>query len=250
MEGARPPSPGDELELSVLEGQPDEQTPLNGAVGKITSPEEPYPAQANKESPWSSCNKNLIGRCKLWMVITSIFLGLILVIIVSLCLIGVTYIDEDENEILELSSNKTFLVRLKIPEECVPEEELPHLLTKRLTDVYSSSPSLSRYFTSVEIVDFSGENATITYHLQFGVPSEDDGFMKYMMSQELVLGVLLQNFHDQNVSGCETLGLDPASLLLFEWSGGGWSSSESSTPLSLEMESIHPILWTMSGELT
>uniref|UniRef100_A0A8C4LT10 Chromosome 3 open reading frame 52 n=1 Tax=Equus asinus TaxID=9793 RepID=A0A8C4LT10_EQUAS len=131
MEGARPPSPGDELELSVLEGQPDEQTPLNGAVGKITSPEEPYPAQANKESPWSSCNKNLIGRCKLWMVITSIFLGLILVIIVSLCLIGVTYIDEDENEILELSSNKTFLVRLKIPEECVPEEELPRLLTKR-----------------------------------------------------------------------------------------------------------------------
>lgn len=50
MEGARPPSPGDELELSVLEGQPDEQTPLNGAVGTITSPEEPYPAQVR--SPW------------------------------------------------------------------------------------------------------------------------------------------------------------------------------------------------------
>ncbi|KAJ8792668.1 hypothetical protein J1605_019594 [Eschrichtius robustus] len=124
----------------------------------------------------------------------------------------VTYVDEDENEIRELSSNKTFLVMLKIPEDCVTEEKLPDLLTKRLTDVYSSSPALSRYFTSVEIIDFSGENATITYHLHFGFPSEDHNFMKYVMSEELVLGVLQQDFHDQNVSGCETLGLDPASL--------------------------------------
>ncbi|XP_058411758.1 TPA-induced transmembrane protein [Diceros bicornis minor] len=251
MEGARPPSPGDELELSVLEGLPDEQTPLNGAVQVIpSSAEEPYPAQANEESSWSSCNKNVIGKCKLWMVITSIFLSLITVVIISLCLIGVTYVDEDENEILELSSNKTFLVMLKIPEDCITEEELPHLLTKRLTDVYSSSPSLSRYFTSVEIVDCSRENATITYHLQFGVPSEDDGFMKYMMCEELLRGVLLQDFHDQHVSGCETLGLDPASLWFYEWSGGGWSVSESSAPLNFEMQSIHSVLWKRSGELT
>lgn len=44
----------------------------------------------------------------------------------------VTYIDEDENEILELSSNKTFLVVLKIPEECAAEEEWPHLLMERV----------------------------------------------------------------------------------------------------------------------
>lgn len=217
MEGARPPSPGDQLELSVLEGQPDEQTPLNGAAQVVPfSAQEPRPAQANQKSPWSSCNRTLFGKCKLWMAIAFIFLGFIVVIIISLCLIGVTYIDEDENEVLELSSNKTFLIMLKIPEECVTEEELPHLLMKRLTDVYSSSPSLNRYFTSVEIMDFREENATITYHLQFGVPSEDDSFMKYMMSEELVLGILLQDFHDQNLSGCETLGLDPESLLLYE----------------------------------
>ena len=45
----------------------------------------------------------------------------------------VTYIDEDENEILELSSNETFLVMLKIPEECVSEEELPDMLEKRVS---------------------------------------------------------------------------------------------------------------------
>nr|XP_035922482.1 TPA-induced transmembrane protein isoform X1 [Halichoerus grypus] len=128
----------------------------------------------------------------------------------------VTYVDEDADEILELSSNKTFLVVLKVPEECATEEGLPHLLTERLTDVYTSSPSLSRYFTSVEMTDFSDENATIAYHLQFGVPSEGDGFMKYRMSKELVRGVLLQNLHDRGVPGCETLGLGPASLLLYE----------------------------------
>uniref|UniRef100_A0A8D0I706 TPA-induced transmembrane protein n=1 Tax=Sus scrofa TaxID=9823 RepID=A0A8D0I706_PIG len=132
MEEARPPSPGDDLELSVLQGQPDEQTPLNGTVQSILSlTEEPCSVQADKESPWSSCNKNLIGKCKLWMVLTSVFLGFIIVIIIGLCLTGVTYVDEDENEILELSSNKTFLVMLKIPEACVTEEELPNLLTKR-----------------------------------------------------------------------------------------------------------------------
>ncbi|KAK2091818.1 hypothetical protein P7K49_031102, partial [Saguinus oedipus] len=57
-----------------------------------------------------------------------------------------------------------------------------------------------------------GENAPVTYHLQFGVPSDDENFMKYMMSEEFVLGILLQDFHDQ--PGCENLGLDPASLLL------------------------------------
>lgn len=49
----------------------------------------------------------------------------------------VTYLDEDENEILELSSNKTFLVMLKIPEECVAEEELSHLLKKRVMTPYA-----------------------------------------------------------------------------------------------------------------
>ncbi|KAM5281132.1 TPA-induced transmembrane protein [Ctenodactylus gundi] len=216
MEEAQPAAPRDELELSVLEDPPQEQTPLNGAVQvRPASAEDPCPAQANKKNPWSSCNKSVVGRCKLWMILTSVFLGFVVVIIISLCLVGVTYIDEDENEVTELTSNKTFFIMVKIPQECVAEEELSHLLTQRLADVYSTSPSLSRYFTSIEIVDFSGENATVTYHLQFGVPS-DDGFMKYRMSEELLLGVLLQDFHDRSVPSCEGLALQPDPFLLYE----------------------------------
>ncbi|XP_029411105.1 TPA-induced transmembrane protein homolog [Nannospalax galili] len=101
MEGAGPPSTREELELSLLDPQPNEQTPLSGLQIQPCSVEDPRPAQATKESPWSSCNKTVVGKCKLWMVIASIFLGLIIVIIIGLCLTGVTYIDEDENEIPE-----------------------------------------------------------------------------------------------------------------------------------------------------
>ncbi|NP_001413965.1 TPA-induced transmembrane protein homolog isoform 1 [Mus musculus] len=252
-EGSRSQSPREELELSMLDGPQEELTPLNNDLRiQPNSAEDPSPAQVGKESPWSPCNKSVVGKCKLWMVIVTIFLCFIIVIVISLCLVGVTYIDEDENEILELSSNKTFFITLKIPEECANEEELHHLLTERnfslgprkqpvwlgwltsvspgsccpclpstcstkeLTDTYRQSPSLSRFFTSADILDFSVENATVTYHLQFGVPSEDDDFMKYMMSEELVLGIMRQSFHDKNISTCESLGLDPESLLLYE----------------------------------
>uniref|UniRef100_A0A2K5Q249 Chromosome 3 open reading frame 52 n=1 Tax=Cebus imitator TaxID=2715852 RepID=A0A2K5Q249_CEBIM len=142
MDPAQPSPPVVQLELSALERQPDEHTPLNGAV---RLDEVALPAEANKESPWSSCNKNVVGRCKLWMIVTSIFLGFIIVIIVGLCLAGVTYVDEDENEILELSSNKTFLIMLKIPEECVAEEDLPHLLTEREVGVKLNPEALVRF---------------------------------------------------------------------------------------------------------
>uniref|UniRef100_M3XMP8 Chromosome 3 open reading frame 52 n=1 Tax=Mustela putorius furo TaxID=9669 RepID=M3XMP8_MUSPF len=208
---------GENVDQALLCGPGERWLPLRQSL-PLAPPPANYPSvfQEKEESPWSSCNKKLIGECKLWMVIASVFLGLIIVIIISLCLIGVTYIDEDENEILELSSNKTFLVVLKIPEECAAEEEWPHLLMERTWSAVHVSPSLwSWTFSAADSVPFSGENATVAFHLQFGVPSEDDGFMKYRMNKELVRGVLLQNLHDQGVSGCETLGLDPASFLLY-----------------------------------
>lgn len=53
MEEARPPSPGDDLELSVLQGQPEEQTPLNGTVQSILSlTEEPCSVQVRSSWRW------------------------------------------------------------------------------------------------------------------------------------------------------------------------------------------------------
>ncbi|XP_036598353.1 TPA-induced transmembrane protein [Trichosurus vulpecula] len=209
------------IELSELERNPSEAVPLNGTVQQETclQVEYPEPAQARQQNPWQFCNEPVKAKYKLWMAIVSIFIGLIVMIFISLIIHEASYRDEDENEILELTSNKTFLVTLKIPEDCVAEEDtLSNELSKRLTNLYSSSPALSRYFAAVEIAD-SSDNSSVAYHLHFAVPSGDDIFMKYMMSEELVLGILRQHFHDQNVSDCETLGIDPASLSLsLKWS--------------------------------
>ncbi|XP_068925932.1 TPA-induced transmembrane protein isoform X1 [Petaurus breviceps papuanus] len=215
------------IELSELERNFEEAEPLNGTLQPEIrlQVENPEPAQARLQKQRTFCNKPEKGKCKLWMAIV-FFISLIVVIFISLIIHEASYRDEDENEILELASNKTFLLTLKIPEECMTEEDtLSNELSKRLTNVYSSSPALSRYFASLETGDssvcsvcvyclFRSDNSTMEYHIHFAVPSEDDIFMKYMMSEELVLGILRQDFHDQSVSGCETLGTDPTSLSL------------------------------------
>ncbi|XP_074157269.1 TPA-induced transmembrane protein [Sminthopsis crassicaudata] len=204
------------IELSDLQPPHEEEEPLNRPVPQSTSVqvENLEPDQAKGQNPWKSCNKPVKGKCKLWMAIVSIFIAFIAMIFISLIIHEASYRDEDENEELELAANKTFLVTLKIPEECVAQEDsLSNELSKRLTTLYSSSPALSRYFASVEIAD-SSDNSTVAYHLHFAVPSDDAVFMKYMMSEELVLGILRQNFNDKSVTGCETLGIDPASLSL------------------------------------
>ncbi|OBS59373.1 hypothetical protein A6R68_09501 [Neotoma lepida] len=101
MEAARTRLPREELELSVLEQQQEELTPLNSLQIQPSSADSPNPAQTDKESPWSPCNKIVVGKCKLWMVIVTIFLCFTIVIIISLCLVGgkdsINYVDAFED---------------------------------------------------------------------------------------------------------------------------------------------------------
>uniref|UniRef100_A0A5F8H7A1 Transmembrane serine protease 7 n=1 Tax=Monodelphis domestica TaxID=13616 RepID=A0A5F8H7A1_MONDO len=216
--GGRLPAPADAMiQLAELRVHPEEAVPLSGRVPQenVLQVEDPEAAQARRQNSWKFCKRPVKGKYKLWMAVASLFIGFILMIIIVILIHEVTYSDEDENEIFELSFNKTFLVTLKIPEPCMAKEDsLSNELNERLRSLYSSSPALSRYFASVEIAGSSSNNSTMAYHLNFVAPSEDGLFMEYMMSKELVLGILRQNFHDQSVVGCETLGTDPASLTL------------------------------------
>ncbi|XP_038622330.1 TPA-induced transmembrane protein [Tachyglossus aculeatus] len=154
-----------------------------------------------------------LHSCKLWMKIGFFILVLFLVITISLVLSSGRCVDDDENETPVLAVNKTFLVRLQIPEECEAKEQaLSNQLTSRLTDVYKSSPALSPYFLSIAIADSSCQNATTSYYLQFALPEESNDLVKYIMSEEFVFGVLRQNFHDQSIDGCEALGQDADSF--------------------------------------
>ncbi|XP_051483589.1 TPA-induced transmembrane protein isoform X3 [Apus apus] len=158
--------------------------------------DKPLNIETRKESDhWKSCGNVVFWRCKLWMVITTVFLVFFLVILISLILYSRT---------LELMCH------------------LPHLLsediiTNRLTDVYSSSPALGRYFRSAQLINFSNESSTVFYQLKFSVPPSTEGFMENTMNPDFIRNVLRQNIYDEDDPGtseCNRLMLDPTSLTL------------------------------------
>ncbi|XP_075624057.1 TPA-induced transmembrane protein isoform X1 [Balearica regulorum gibbericeps] len=185
--------------------------------------DKPLNAQTRKERDyWKSCGNVVFWKCKLWMVITTIFLVLFLVILISLILYSNVYTDEDDywdpDALLNSGNCRNFSGTLELM--C----GLPHLfsedITKRLTDVYSSSPALGRYFRSAQVVYFSNESSTVFYQLEFSVPPAAEGFMENMMNSDFIRNVLRQNIYDEEdtfthgTSECDRLKLDPTSLTL------------------------------------
>ncbi|XP_027644810.2 TPA-induced transmembrane protein isoform X1 [Falco peregrinus] len=196
-------------EANVEESEADHDKPLN--------------AQTRKErNPWKSCRNVVFWKCKLWMVITAIFLVFFLVIFISLVLYSNVYIDEDDywdpDALLNSGNCRNFSGTLELM--C----GLPHLfsedITKRLTDVYSSSPALGRYFRSAQVVYFSNESSTVFYQLKFSVPPSTEGFMENTMNPDFIRNVLRQNIYDEDdtsnpgTAECNRLKLDPTSLTL------------------------------------
>ncbi|CAM4459770.1 unnamed protein product [Lepidochelys kempii] len=168
-----------------------------------------------------SCGDTIFWKCKLWMVISSVFLGLLLVIIISLILYSEVYIDEDEYwdpESVSSGNYRNFSGTLQV--KCAAQSNYSEDLTRRLIDVYSSSPALGRYFITAQVDSFRHENATAFYQLVFSLPPVADEFMKYTMSEEFVMNVLRQNIYDQEdtydqeAPECTKIRLDPASLTL------------------------------------
>ncbi|NWZ29370.1 TTMP protein, partial [Asarcornis scutulata] len=66
-----------------------------------------------------------------------------------------------------------------------------------LTDVYSSSPALGRYFRSAQVVHFSNESSTVFYQLEFSVPPSAEGFMENLMDPDFIRNILRQNIYDE-----------------------------------------------------
>ncbi|XP_074890188.1 TPA-induced transmembrane protein [Buteo buteo] len=214
-EAAKRQSSGQEHEIielqqsNVEESEAEQDKPLN--------------SQPRKERDhWKSCRNVVFWKCELWMVITTIFLVFFLVIVISLFLYSNVYTDEDDywdaDALLGSGNRCNFSGTLELM--C----GLPHLfsedITKRLTDVYSSSPALGRYFRSAQVVYFSNESSTVFYQLEFSVPPSTEGFMENIMNPDFIRNVLRQNIYDEDdtfnpgTSECNRLMLDPTSLTL------------------------------------
>ncbi|NXA58017.1 TTMP protein, partial [Mohoua ochrocephala] len=67
-----------------------------------------------------------------------------------------------------------------------------------LTEVYSSSPALGRYFRSAQVISFSNESSTVIYQLVFSAPPSTEGFMENTMNPDFIRNVLRQNIYDED----------------------------------------------------
>ncbi|KAL7983495.1 hypothetical protein Chor_000371 [Crotalus horridus] len=125
------------------------------------------PRAVEETSSLKSRSSIIFWKCKLWMIITSVFLLLIFVIILSLILYSVVYIDEDEywdSELIAGGEPHNFFGRANIkcsnPNVLLSKsayDVFSKNLNKRLKDVYSYSPALGRYFISSEVISFRYE---------------------------------------------------------------------------------------------
>ncbi|KAM7066133.1 TPA-induced transmembrane protein isoform 2-T5 [Acridotheres tristis] len=192
---------------NVEESTTDHQQPLNDQT------------RMEERNPWKSCRNVVFWKCRLWMVITTIFLVIFLVILISLVLYSNIYIDEDDywdpDELLSSGNFHNFSGTLELM--C----GLPHFpsenITNWLTEVYSSSPALGRYFRSAQVISFSNESSTVIYQLVFSVPPSTEGFMENSMNPDFIRNILRQNIYDEDTlspgtSECVRLKLDPTSL--------------------------------------
>ncbi|XP_071613327.1 TPA-induced transmembrane protein isoform X2 [Heliangelus exortis] len=185
--------------------------------------DKPLNVQTRKETDhWKSCGNVIFWRCKLWMVITTIFLVFFLVILISLILYSNVYTDEDDywdpDALLNSGNRHNFSGTLEL--KCGLPQLFSEDITKRLTDVYSSSPALGRYFRSAQVHYFSNESSTVFYKLEFSVPPSAEGFMENTMNPNFIRNVLRQNIYDEDdtfspgTSECNGLKLDPASVTI------------------------------------
>ncbi|XP_015261446.1 PREDICTED: TPA-induced transmembrane protein [Gekko japonicus] len=225
MNGHIPEQEVQDVELHDLEEEKEEESRLDAEC-----PLNPEVTRTSETANPRACSEIVFWKCKLWMIITSVLLCLILVIIISLTFYSEIYIDEDGYWDLESIANgnrHNFSGILNIhcanPDWLLSESAyhlLSENLSKRLTDVYSDSPALGRYFISAKVISLSGENKTAFFELEFSVPPESatEEFMKNRMSEMFVKNILRQNIYDRkeiygvDVTGCTYLTLDPTSL--------------------------------------
>ncbi|XP_056612868.1 TPA-induced transmembrane protein [Triplophysa dalaica] len=165
-------------------------------------------------------NEVVVWKLKVWMLILIILFLITLIVSVSLIVCAAGYNDEDEKYdrssfVVErfytgnftLAKNNFTSHPLTQPDE---SEQLLEQLQQQLTAVYNSSPALARYFSNVTINNFRDETAQ--FELQFIIPSENEQLVRNTLSRDMVKGVLLQHFYDQDSDAGDHLYVIPTSL--------------------------------------
>ncbi|KAJ8410885.1 hypothetical protein AAFF_G00188420 [Aldrovandia affinis] len=168
-------------------------------------------------------NKEVVWRLTLWMVIALCLLVVIVVVIIlSLVLYSVLYVDEDDtfdHKSLVVPRFYSGSMRLNFTTDLLSPWENQSLalstqLEEKISNLYSASPALGRYFSSVSTSAFRNGSITAYYWLKFLMPLEHEQLVRYTLSQEMVYNVLYQHLYDQEPDSDQLLYIDPATVYM------------------------------------
>ncbi|XP_067307703.1 TPA-induced transmembrane protein [Pseudorasbora parva] len=178
-----------------------EQHTVDGVDRDIDSPTETSKWRRELQSLKADLNEVVVWKLRLWMVIFLIFFVITLVIGISIIVCLVSDDDGDENYekssfVVERFFNGNFtLDNSSFTLFPLDREALLEQLEQQITEVYSSSPALERYFSNVTVNSF--QNTTAKFKLQFMMPLEHEELVRYTLSLKMVKNVLRQHLYDQ-----------------------------------------------------
>ncbi|XP_056121963.1 TPA-induced transmembrane protein [Rhinichthys klamathensis goyatoka] len=129
---------------------------------------------------------------------------ILLVLSVIALVIGISFIvcavsDDDGDENYDKSSfvvKRFFRGYFTVDNSSFTSDQETLQLEQQLTDVYSSSPALERYFSNVTINHL--QDTTAQFKLQFMMPSDHEELVRYTLSLKMVKNVLFQHLYDQD----------------------------------------------------
>ncbi|KAM4044665.1 TPA-induced transmembrane protein [Anomaloglossus baeobatrachus] len=157
----------------------------------------------NVENVQKKRKNNIFKNPKFWIVI--VILSVAFVTILSLILYSNIYIDEDEKNLANLSSNSTcsYTGFVNVTNPCLWDSWIKNetLIQEKITEIYSASPFLKYFFIAAK-VNYNSilKDKTAVIHLDFKRPSKS---MKYLISMELVEGILRQDMYDLERTACQ-----------------------------------------------
>ncbi|XP_049582814.1 TPA-induced transmembrane protein [Syngnathus scovelli] len=205
----------------------------NGCNGE-KMPSEPVATEAISSSEESAVdrvkrelNKVVCGdNVRLWMVLLLLPVVLMAAILISLALCSVVYRDPDEKfnratfRVPRLFNGSFVLPGLNFTEDLLNlssnrSRDLTGDLQGKLSNVYTSSPALGRYFSKAEIHTLRNGSVIAEYQLTFFMPEEHQEQLRdFTLSRKMVYNVLRQFLYEQDRAASSALYIDPVSLKL------------------------------------
>ncbi|XP_077397481.1 TPA-induced transmembrane protein [Festucalex cinctus] len=165
------------------------------------------------------------GRVRLWMLVVFLAAAIGAVVLVSLAVCAAVHEDVDEKfdrssfRVARLFNGSFRLPGLAFNEDLLSvssnqSRAIASDLRDTLSDVYTSSAALGRYFYKAEISALRNGSVIAEYQLTFVMPEEQEERLRsFTLSREMVYNVLRQFLHEQENRGAPSnLYIDPASL--------------------------------------